>query len=128
MDWLGSQQEIYILPIIMAVFIGIVWVIFYLNYIKPAKNLNNKLLQLLDELKNIDSDVNKDLLDSKFEDNTPLKRAWLSYKKTFHDICKVVDGEAVPMPPRPVSITLIAVELPPLYLNRIAVSGPPFVC
>ena len=71
MDWLGSQQEIYILPIIMAVFIGIVWVIFYLNYIKPAKNLNNKLLQLLDELKNIDSDVNKDLLDSKFEDNTP---------------------------------------------------------
>ena len=97
MDWLGSQQEIYILPIIMAVFIGIVWVIFYLNYIKPTKNLNNKLLQLLDELKNIDSDVNKDLLDSKFEDNTPLKRAWLSYKKTFHDICKVVDGEAVPL-------------------------------
>ena len=33
MDWLGSQQEIYILPIIMAVFIGIVWVIFYLNYL-----------------------------------------------------------------------------------------------
>lgn len=97
MDWLGSPQEIYILPIIMAVFIGIVSIIFYLNYIKPAKNLNNKLLQLVGELKNINGDVNKNLLDSKFEGNIPLKQAWLSYKKTFHEIFKTEDGEAVPL-------------------------------
>lgn len=95
MDWLGLPQEIYILPIVMAVFIGIISIIFIKNYTKPAKALNTKLSQLVDDLENINGDTNKDLLDVKFEDNTPLKQAWLSYKKTFHDIRKVVDGEDV---------------------------------
>lgn len=68
MDWLGSQQEIYILPIIMAVFIGIVWVIFYLNYlctrqknhphpifiglgVKKLTNCRNTVLSLLKNTK-----------------------------------------------------------------------------
>ena len=96
MDWLGLPQEIYILPIVMIVFVMIVGVIFIKNYTRPAKLLNNKLLELVDDLENITSRVNKDLLDDKFEDDTPLKQAWLNYKKTFHNIFEIKDGEDVP--------------------------------
>ncbi|WP_218690666.1 anti-phage ZorAB system protein ZorA [Psychrobacter sp. BF1] len=95
MDWLGLPQEVYILPILMAVFIGIVSIIFRKNYTIPAKALNKKLLQLVDDLENITGHANKDSLDVKFEDDTPLKQAWLSYKRTFHKIFETKDGEDV---------------------------------
>ena len=55
------------------------------------------IAQLASDLENLnlDSNFDKDLLDTKFEGNTSLKQAWLNYKKTFHDIHEVIDGESV---------------------------------
>lgn len=98
MDWLKIaqvSQEYYVFPTLILVFVVIVGIVFYLNYTKPAKALNNKLLQLVKELEAVDdpSGVNKDLLDEKFSSHASLKQAWSNYKKTFHDTYEVVDGE-----------------------------------
>ena len=89
------SQEYFVFPALILVFVVIVSIIFILNYTKPAKALNNKLLQLTKELEAVDdtSGVNKDLLDEKFSSNTSLRQAWSNYKKTFHDIHETVDGE-----------------------------------
>ena len=77
MDWLKVaqvSQEYYVFPALILVFVVIVGIVFYLNYTKPAKALNNKLLQLTKELETVDdtSGVNKDLLDEKFSSHTSL--------------------------------------------------------
>lgn len=48
---------------------------------------------ILEKLNN--HELDKDSLDSKFEQNSALKTAWLNYKKTFHDIKETIDGEDV---------------------------------
>lgn len=100
MDWFKIAQfvqELYIFPLVIVAFVAYVGVRFVLNYINPAKLLNNKLAQLASDLESLngDSSFDKDLLDTKFEGNTSLKQAWLNYKKTFHDIHEVIDGESV---------------------------------
>ncbi len=61
------SQEYFVFPAVIFVFVVIVSIIFRLNYTKPAKSLNNKLLQLIQELEAVDdtSGVNKNLLDEK---------------------------------------------------------------
>ena len=100
MDWFKTAQfvqEFYIFPLVIVAFVAYVGVRFVLNYINPAKLLNNKLAQLASDLESLngDSSFDKNLLDTKFEGNTSLKQAWLNYKKTFHDIHEVIDGESV---------------------------------
>lgn len=89
------SQEYFIFPVVILIFVVIVSLIFRLNYTKPAKMLNNKLLQLTKELEAFDdtSGVNKDSLDERFSSHTSLKQAWLNYKKTFHNTYEAVDGE-----------------------------------
>lgn len=81
------SQEYFVFPVVIFIFVVIVGLIFYLNYTKPAKTLNNKLLQLTKELEAFDdtSGVNKDSLDERFGSHTSLKQAWSNYKKTFHN-------------------------------------------
>ncbi len=98
MDWLKIaqvSQSYYIFPALILVFVIYVGVGFFLNYLKPARALNNKLSQLANELEAVDdqSGVNKDLLDETFSSHTSLRQAWSNYKKTFHDIYEVVDVE-----------------------------------
>jgi len=88
-------QRFFVLPVLM-VFVVIGFSVFFRKfYSKPAKELNHKLLQLINDIEALDdnSKVNKNLLDDSFADHKPLKQAWDSYKKTFHDIYETVDGE-----------------------------------
>jgi hypothetical protein len=99
MDWLKVaqfSQSYYVFPAIIFVFIAYISLRFFLNYLSPAKELNNKISQLADELDklNDNSNLDKDSLDVKFDGNPSLKQAWISYKKTFHDTYETVDGEA----------------------------------
>lgn len=89
------SQEYFVFPVVIFIFVVIVGLIFYLNYTKPAKTLNNKLLQLTKELEAFDdtSGVNKDSLDERFGSHTSLKQAWSNYKKTFHNSYEAADGE-----------------------------------
>lgn len=68
---------------------------FFTKYIQPAKNLNNKLLTIINALQAAKKDASssKNILDSEFEHDTPLQHAWLNYKNSFHDIYETVDGE-----------------------------------
>lgn len=123
MDWLGfaqASQKYFILPISMCIFVVIIGIIFRKNYTKPAKLLNNKLAQLADELGklNDNSSLDKGLLDAKFDGNPALKQAWLSYKNTFHDIPKVVDGEDAP------SSSLATVPSEVFFTEAIIVDTP----
>lgn len=90
------SQGYYVFPAIIFIFIAYISLRFFLNYLSPAKELNNKISQLADELDklNDNSNLDKDSLDVKFEGNPSLKQAWISYKKTFHDTYETVDGEA----------------------------------
>ena len=98
-DWLviaKFSQAYYIFPALMVIFV--VWILFkfFQNYIFPASNLNEKLNNLSDYLEKLNNyELDKDSLDSKFEQNSALKTAWLNYKKTFHDIKETIDGEDV---------------------------------
>lgn len=99
MDWLKVaqfSQSYYVFPAIIFVFIAYISLRFFLNYLSPAKELNNKISQLADDLDklNDNSNLDKDSLDVKFDGNPSLKQAWISYKKTFHDTYETVDGEA----------------------------------
>ncbi|ABE74734.1 anti-phage ZorAB system protein ZorA [Psychrobacter cryohalolentis] len=99
MDWLKVaqfSQGYYVFPAIIFIFIAYISLRFFLNYLSPAKELNNKISQLADELDklNDNSNLDKDPLDVKFDGNPSLKQAWTSYKKTFHDTYETVDGEA----------------------------------
>ena len=90
------SQGYYVFPAIIFIFIAYISLRFFLNYLSPAKELNNKISQLADELDklNDNSNLDKDSLDVKFEGNPSLKQAWISYKQTFHDTYETVDGEA----------------------------------
>ena len=99
MDWLKVaqfSQSYYVFPAIIFIFIAYISLRFFLNYLSPAKELNNKISQLADELDklNDNSNLDKDSLDVKFDGNPSLKQAWISYKRTFHDTYETVDGEA----------------------------------
>ncbi|MGP9688889.1 anti-phage ZorAB system protein ZorA [Psychrobacter sp. AOP22-C1-C5] len=99
MDWLKVaqfSQGYYVFPAIIFIFIAYISLRFFLNYLSPAKELNNKISQLADDLDklNDNSNLDKDSLDVKFDGNPSLKQAWISYKKTFHDTYETVDGEA----------------------------------
>ena len=123
MDWLGfaqASQKYFILPISMCIFVVIIGIIFIKNYTKPAKLLNNKLAQLADELGklNDNSSLDKGSLDAKFDGNPSLERAWESYKNTFHDIPKVVDGEDAP------SSSLATVPSEVFFTEAIIVDTP----
>lgn len=100
MDWFKIAQfvqEYYVFPILVSIFLIFILIRFILNYFIPAHVLSNKLSKLTDELDSLDgsSNIDKDLLDASFEDTLYLKQAWLNYKKTFHDIHDVRDGESV---------------------------------
>ncbi|WP_201634434.1 anti-phage ZorAB system protein ZorA [Psychrobacter immobilis] len=100
MDWFKIAQfvqEYYVFPILVSIFLIFILIRFILNYFIPAQVLSNKLSKLTDELDSLDgsSNIDKDLLDASFEDTLYLKQAWLNYKKTFHDIHDVRDGESV---------------------------------
>ncbi|MFH7228847.1 hypothetical protein ACHWFR_26855, partial [Klebsiella pneumoniae] len=51
------------------------------------------LSSLISKFKNKEIDRNK--LDSEFNDPSYLENAWLSYKKTFHHIYEIIDGEEI---------------------------------
>lgn len=90
-------QNYFIIPIVMLIFVLWIGFKFNANYIKPAKNLSKQLLLIINALKNMEkySSLNKHTLDAKFDNDTPLKHAWLNYKNSFHDIYDTVDGEDV---------------------------------
>lgn len=95
-DWLQiaqNSQENFILPKVM---FGIVFVFsffFIKDYVIKAFTLNKNLSALISKFKNKEIDRNK--LDSEFNDSSYLENAWLSYKKTFHHKYDVIDGEEV---------------------------------
>lgn len=90
-------QNYFIIPVGMLIFVLWIGFKFYSKYIKPAKNLSEQLSVLINALKGMDknSSLNKNSLDAKFENDTPLNHAWLNYKNSFHDIYETVDGEDV---------------------------------
>lgn len=90
-------QNYFIIPVGMLIFVLWIGFKFYSKYIKPAKNLSEQLSVLINVLKGMDknSSLNKNSLDAKFENDTPLNHAWLNYKNSFHDIYETVDGEDV---------------------------------
>ena len=100
MDYLYLAQVLqdnYILPLLMVAFIFVIGIVFYINYTKPARKLNSKLLQLAQDLEAIRDthSVDKDVLDVKFEDQPLLKQAWLNYKNTLHNLYETRDGEDI---------------------------------
>ena len=100
MDWFKTAQfvqEFYIFPILVSIFLIFIAIRFILNYWVPARVLKNKLSKLASDLEKLNEqpNVDKDSLDASFEDTLYLKQAWLNYKKTFHDIHGVVDGEDI---------------------------------
>lgn len=100
MDWFKTAQfvqEFYIFPILVSIFLIFIAIRFILNYWVPAHVLKNKLSKLASDLEKLNEqpNVDKDSLDASFEDTLYLKQAWLNYKKTFHDIHGVVDGEDI---------------------------------
>ena len=100
MDWFKTAQfvqEFYIFPILVSIFLIFIAIRFILNYWVPAHVLKNKLSKLASDLekRNEQPNVDTDSLDASFEDTLYLKQAWLNYKKTFHDIHGVVDGEDI---------------------------------
>ncbi len=90
-------QNYFIIPVGMLIFVLWIGFKFYSKYIKPAKNLSEQLSVLINALKGMDknSSLNKNSLDAKFENDTPLNHAWLNYKNSFHDIYETLDGEDV---------------------------------
>ncbi|WAU72344.1 anti-phage ZorAB system protein ZorA [Acinetobacter sp. TR11] len=90
-------QNYFIIPVGMLIFVLWIGFKFYSKYIKPAKNLSEQLSVLINALKGLDknSSLNKNSLDAKFENDTPLNHAWLNYKNSFHDIYETLDGEDV---------------------------------
>jgi hypothetical protein len=88
-------QNYFIIPISMLIFVLWIGFRFFTKYIQPAKNLNNKLLTIINALQAAKKDASssKNILDSEFEHDTPLQHAWLNYKNSFHDIYETVDGE-----------------------------------
>ncbi len=90
-------QNYFIIPVGMLIFVLWIGFKFYSKYIKPAKNLSEQLSVLINALKGMDknSSLNKNSLDVKFENDTPLNHAWLNYKNSFHDIYETLDGEDV---------------------------------
>ncbi|MFX2256018.1 anti-phage ZorAB system protein ZorA [Acinetobacter variabilis] len=90
-------QNYFIIPVGMLIFVLWIGFKFYSKYIKPAKKLSGQLSVLINDFKGMDKNPsrNKHSLDEKFENNTPLKHAWLNYKKSLHDIYETVDGEDV---------------------------------
>lgn len=100
MTWLTIahfSQQYYIIPVIMALSVTFILFRFFQNYIGPAKTLNNKLLRLHSSLSQSTHDLkpDKSLLDNAFQVDSNLENAWLSYKKTFHDIYNTVDSEDI---------------------------------
>lgn len=100
MDWFKIAQfvqEYYIFPILVSIFLIFIAIRFILNYWIPAYALKNKLSKLASDLEKLNEqpNVDKDSLDTSFEDTLYLKQAWLNYKKTFHDIYDVREGESV---------------------------------
>lgn len=95
--WAEFLQSYYIIPFGMLILVTYIGYRFYLKYITPAKNLNTQLESAISALKKVEehSGFNKNSLDSIFENGTPLKHAWLNYKKTLHDINENVDGEDI---------------------------------
>ena len=95
--WAEFLQSYYIIPFGMFILVIYIGYRFYLKYITPAKNLNTQLESAISALKKVEehSGFNKNSLDSIFENDTPLKHAWLNYKNSFHDIYETLDGEDV---------------------------------
>lgn len=96
MDWLQiaqNSQENFIFPKVMAGIILVFLVFFIKDYVIKAFTLNKKLSSLISKFKNKEIDRNK--LDSEFNDPSYLENAWLSYKKTFHHIYEIIDGEEI---------------------------------
>lgn len=90
-------QNYFIIPVGMLIFVLWIGFKFYSKYIKPAKKLSGQLSLLINALKGMEenSSLNKHSLDAKFENDAPLKHAWLNYKNSFHDIYETLDGEDV---------------------------------
>ena len=87
MDWLQiaqNSQENFIFPKVMAGIVFVFLFFFIKDYVIKAFTLNKKLSTLISKFKNKEIDRNK--LDSEFNDPSYLENAWLSYKKTFHHI------------------------------------------
>lgn len=90
-------QNYFIIPVGMLIFVLWIGFKFYSKYIKPAKKLSGQLSVLINALKGMEenSSLNKNSLDAKFENDTPLNHAWLNYKNSFHDIYETLDGEDI---------------------------------
>lgn len=90
-------QEFYVIPLLMAVFVIVVSIRFFINYIKPARLLCEQINTAISNLSKVKSNqrFDKNLLDEVFETNETLSHAWLNYKGSLHDLNQEVDGESV---------------------------------
>lgn len=90
-------QEFYVIPLLMAVFVIVVSIRFFINYIKPARLLCEQIYAAISNLSKVKSNqrFDKNLLDEVFETNETLSHAWLNYKSSLHDLNQEVDGESV---------------------------------
>ena len=90
-------QEFYVIPLLMAVFVIVVSIRFFINYIKPARLLCEQINTAISNLSKVKSNqrFDKNLLDEVFETNETLSHAWLNYKSSLHDLNQEVDGESV---------------------------------
>lgn len=90
-------QEFYVIPLLMAVFVIVVSIRFFINYIKPARLLCEQINTAISNLSKVKSNqrFDKNFLDEVFETNETLSHAWLNYKSSLHDLNQEVDGESV---------------------------------
>lgn len=81
----------------MFIFVAVVSIRFFINYLKPARQLVEQIKSAITKLKKIDryQGFDKSTLNDAFESNLTLNHAWLNYKNSLHDLYREVDGESV---------------------------------
>ena len=99
LDFVVFLQEYWVIPWIMFICTCLVVRNFYIQYVKPARQLKSDLTESLEKISQINEQGlknTKESLEQVFKNNNnELKHAWNSYKNTLHDMKEIVDGEEI---------------------------------